>query len=206
MNNFISPQRAVGRLLPGIGLLLLTGCLALADAPLIENAAAEVEVPAEVLKAQEVTLDFLHEGAYALSPPRGATWTVEQGGPDLPEGFVFYFFTSGPSVMTVSYPENVSADTVYHVSFGDTETSLCWQANVDARGLIQETGTASELSSGENNPAALYCEAKGYEYAIMDQPAGGQCGVCVFPDESVCKGWAYLRGQCDIGDFPSSAP
>jgi len=188
-------------------LLILVGCSAppAAGGPPEESLpASETEVPAPVLKAQEAVLGFLQEGAYGISPPPGVTWTVDTGASDLPEGFVYYFFASGSSIMSITYPEAAGPDTLYHVSIGDTATGLCWQANVDSTGSIVETGTVSELSLGDANPAALFCESQGYRYEIHDQPAGGQCGVCVFPDESTCISWAYLRGQCGPGDRPAN--
>ncbi len=181
----------------------LAGCAAAPTAAPAPSPAPGPEVPAEVLAAQEAVLDFLHEGAATISPRQDAPWQVSEGGPDLPAGFAYYFFTSGSAVMTVSYPEPAGTGTIYHVSIGDTITSLCWQANVDSGGQIVETGTPSELSLGEQNPAALYCQDQGYRYEIREQQAGGQCGVCVFEDNSICNGWAYLRGQCQPGDRPA---
>ncbi|PIU88736.1 hypothetical protein COS64_02515 [archaeon CG06_land_8_20_14_3_00_37_11] len=45
------------------------------------------------------------------------------------------------------------------------------------------------------NPAAVYCEDKGYNYDIRDTPIG-QDGFCVFNDSSECSGWDYYHGEC----------
>lgn len=49
------------------------------------------------------------------------------------------------------------------------------------------------------NPAAVYCVEQGYKYEIKTNPDGSQYGVCAFPDGSECKGWAFYRGECQIG-------
>lgn len=188
-------------------LIVLVGCATASDDVLVtEETDAAVEVPPEVLRAQQAALDFLREAAYASAPPAGVPWDVTLGGDNLPAGFVIYFFTSSDSVMTVSYPDRAQAETLYHVSVGVTSSKLCWQANVDEAGHILETGAASETSLGSDNPAALYCEAQGYEYAVHEEPSGGHCGVCIFSDGSICNGWAYLRGQCQPGDRPADPP
>ncbi|MBI4360259.1 DUF333 domain-containing protein [Candidatus Micrarchaeota archaeon] len=55
--------------------------------------------------------------------------------------------------------------------------------------------TPSPGGSQLANPAAVHCAALGYENKIADG-AGGQYGVCVFPDGSSCDDWAFLRGEC----------
>ena len=50
------------------------------------------------------------------------------------------------------------------------------------------------------NPAAVYCVEQGYKYEIKTNPDGSQYGVCIFPDNSECKGWAFYRGECKIGE------
>ena len=56
------------------------------------------------------------------------------------------------------------------------------------------------------NPAAAYCEQKGYEYEIRTADDGSQSGVCVFPDGSTCDEWVYFRGECSPGAQASSTP
>lgn len=183
-------------------LLLLAAC---ATPPSTQDAdpSMVLQAPEEVTRAHDVVLDFLYEAAFALTPPENATWTLSGARPGLPEGFEYYFYSSGDAVMSVSYPEPAGPDTVYHVTIGDSVTSLCWQANVSASGEMLETGTAADLSLGDQNPAAIYCEAQGGRYEIYDEPSGGQCSRCYFDDGSYCRSWAYLRGQCQPGDFLS---
>lgn len=45
------------------------------------------------------------------------------------------------------------------------------------------------------NPAASYCAELGYTWAIMNSPEG-QCGICIFPDNSSCDEWSFYTGQC----------
>jgi putative hemolysin len=59
------------------------------------------------------------------------------------------------------------------------------------------------------NPASVYCEENGGTVAMRQDDAGGQYGVCVFPDQSECDEWAYYRGDCQTGDSlrsPSPTP
>ena len=49
---------------------------------------------------------------------------------------------------------------------------------------------------GIANPAAVYCQERGYRYEIRTASDGSQGGVCVFTDGSECEGWAYFRGEC----------
>lgn len=46
------------------------------------------------------------------------------------------------------------------------------------------------------NPASVYCEEHGGKLDIRTDAAGGQAGVCVFPNGSECDEWAYYRGEC----------
>lgn len=49
------------------------------------------------------------------------------------------------------------------------------------------------------NPASVYCEENGGTLDIREDEAGGQVGVCVFPDGSECEEWTYFRGECAPG-------
>jgi putative hemolysin len=51
------------------------------------------------------------------------------------------------------------------------------------------------LVFGLRNPAAVYCEALGYEYVIEETPEG-EVGVCKLPDDSTCTDWDFLIGKC----------
>jgi putative hemolysin len=44
------------------------------------------------------------------------------------------------------------------------------------------------------NPAAVYCKALGYEYAVEEEDEG-QRGLCVLPDGQKVDGWEFLEGK-----------
>ena len=48
---------------------------------------------------------------------------------------------------------------------------------------------------GLKNPAAVYCEALGYEYVIETWINGGQIGICKLPNNERVDAWAFLRGK-----------
>ncbi len=49
------------------------------------------------------------------------------------------------------------------------------------------------------NPAASYCENQGGEYDIREdpRPEGGQYGVCILENGTVCDEWEYYQGGCE---------
>lgn len=49
------------------------------------------------------------------------------------------------------------------------------------------------------NPASQNCIAKGGQLTMEKNGAGGEFGVCTFPDNLQCEEWAMLRGQCRSG-------
>ncbi|MBW8040065.1 MAG: DUF333 domain-containing protein [Planctomycetes bacterium] len=53
-----------------------------------------------------------------------------------------------------------------------------------------------QISIGMPNPSAVYCVKLGYTYNTVTDEKGGQYGVCIFPDNSECKGWDFYRGKC----------
>lgn len=57
---------------------------------------------------------------------------------------------------------------------------------------------AFESPVGLPNPASQFCEEQGYTLEIREG-AGGQIGVCVFPDGTECEEWAFYRGECAPG-------
>lgn len=66
-------------------------------------------------------------------------------------------------------------------------------------GVAVETPTPTPPVSGLANPAAVYCEEKGYDYEIRTAEDGSQSGVCITPDGDECDGWAFYRGTCSFG-------
>lgn len=56
------------------------------------------------------------------------------------------------------------------------------------------------------NPAAAFCQQKGYRDEIITNSDGSQAGVCVFNDGSQCDDWAFLRGECGPGTKTPGAP
>jgi len=45
------------------------------------------------------------------------------------------------------------------------------------------------------NPATVYCGFLGYTTSIEETDAG-QKGICIFPDNTSCEEWEFLRGAC----------
>ena len=60
----------------------------------------------------------------------------------------------------------------------------------------EETTIVPDAESELANPASVYCEDQGYTLEIRTDEAGGQFGVCIFPDGSECEEWAFFRGTC----------
>jgi putative hemolysin len=56
-------------------------------------------------------------------------------------------------------------------------------------------GGPTQQPAGLPNPASEYCEGQGYTLE-MRGGYGGQTGYCIFPDDSECEEWAFLRGEC----------
>ncbi len=59
--------------------------------------------------------------------------------------------------------------------------------------------SAPKDGAGLANPAAVYCQDKGYATEIRTAADGSQSGVCKFPDGSECDEWAFFRGECGPG-------
>jgi uncharacterized protein len=53
----------------------------------------------------------------------------------------------------------------------------------------------STRQAGLPNPASVNCIKRGGTLQIGDA-AGGQTGICTFPNGAQCEQWALLRGQC----------
>ncbi len=161
------------------------------------------EAPDEVIEAREAVLDFLRDGANECVPPAGVGWRASTG--NAPEGFTVYRFTTGDCLMSVSYPQPPTPETIYHVTIGDTVTGFCWQANVSARGRVVDTGAFAELLPELANAAAVHCKEQGYHYEVRTQANDIRCGVCVFPDDSYCNAWAFFQGACKPGNSSANA-
>ncbi len=184
--------------------VFLTGCAQESEAAgttaVSPAAETEIDVPAPVTAAREAALAFLREGANECVPSVVAKWQATTDPVNTPAGFSVYRFTSDECTITVSYALEPTAAPLYHVALGDVGTGFCWQAVVNANGKIQKTGNAAAVEDGPGNPAALYCQAQGYEYEIRTNDDGTQCGECVFPDGSSCKSWSLFHGECQPGD------
>ncbi len=61
---------------------------------------------------------------------------------------------------------------------------------------VEATVTAPAAGAQLPNPAAVYCQDKGYAYEIRTAADGSQSGVCILPDGTECDEWAYYRGEC----------
>ena len=59
---------------------------------------------------------------------------------------------------------------------------------------ITPTGEVSDVA----DPAAVHCEAQGYEYEIREAADGGPYGVCLSQDGSECEARAFQRGECSL--------
>lgn len=159
--------------------------------------------PAPVARAHEAVLAFLRDGAAECVPQTGVSWTIDTDSATGPAGFGVYRYSAGGCDMTIAYAEPAGDDTRYFVALGDTTTGFCWQAQVDSRGQILNTGEAAATVRA-GNPPVLYCEAQGNTYQVRPREDGTLCGVCVFPDGSICQGWDYFHGTCAPGDVPPS--
>ena len=58
-----------------------------------------------------------------------------------------------------------------------------------------------EPDTGMANPASFYCEEHGGHVEIRTDPQSNQYGVCIFDDGTECEEWAYMRGECQVGQF-----
>ncbi len=184
--------------------VLMTACDGANTAVVAEPTAADVAPPANMVAAREGVLDFLRTSANQCVPPEGAGWRAEAGGPNTPVGYDVYRFYSDECVMTISHPQSSQAEDLYHVAIGDTLTAFCWQALVGPDGTVVATGMEAQSIPGLGNPAAQFCEEQGNTFDVIERDSGGQCGVCIFPDGSMCNVWGFFHGICGPGDFPSS--
>lgn len=71
--------------------------------------------------------------------------------------------------------------------------------------LLLVAGCSSAADSANMaNPASVYCGEQGGETDIRKDADGGEVGFCQFDDGSECEEWAYFRGECKPGEFPTS--
>ncbi len=56
--------------------------------------------------------------------------------------------------------------------------------------------TTSSNPTKIGNPAAVYCQEMGYSYQTVTDGEGGETGMCLMPDATVCAAWDFLSGQC----------
>ncbi|MFN2135492.1 MAG: DUF333 domain-containing protein [Candidatus Promineifilaceae bacterium] len=194
---FAGGQGAMGALIVGCWLVimvLLPGCAQEAQAPTAVPEEAPAQTPAQVLAARRAVLNFLREGANECVPPAGVIWQEQPG--VAPAGFDVYRFDSEGCQMTISYPLPETAATLYHVTLHNRVSGFCWQANVDSKGAIAETGTAAGILPELANAAAAYCKEQGGVYEEQDQSDGVRCGMCVLADGRSCNAWAFFQGIC----------
>lgn len=50
------------------------------------------------------------------------------------------------------------------------------------------------------NPASVFCKENGGTLEMRQAADGSVAGFCLFSDGSECDEWAYLRGECKVGD------
>ena len=67
--------------------------------------------------------------------------------------------------------------------------------------VIMEVTLAACQPVGVPCPASVYCKEQGGTLELHDSPAGGQYGVCVFPDGTECEEWTFFRGECLPGQL-----
>lgn len=77
--------------------------------------------------------------------------------------------------------------------------------------MLAAAGCSSQAEPAQlANPASVHCTEQGGELDIRKDAGGGQVGYCQFDDDaslpggSECEEWAFFRGDCQKGEFPSS--
>lgn len=180
-------------------ILWVTGCTPTTNAPLLPShtPTSEIQISAPVISARDAVLDFMREGAIISVPGQDAPWHADLG--STIEGFQVYQFSGNSVFLTVSYPDEETADTIYHVTFNNSDIGVCWQANTDSKGNIVSTGLQASMFPELVTAASTYCQEQGYQYAKNPKDEENQCGTCSFPDGSACNAWAYYQGFCQPG-------
>lgn len=62
--------------------------------------------------------------------------------------------------------------------------------------LEEQSPTTTHSPVGMANPAAVYCEEHGGTHEVREDFSGGQYGVCILENGTVCDAWAYYRDEC----------
>ncbi len=183
-------------------LFALPACTDASSATAVAPTATPDEpAPAAVIRARNAVLDFLRTSANICVPPEGVHWQTSTAPEKTPAGFGIYRFYAEECTITVSYALN-EAEPLYNIALSHAVTGFCWQAVVDSAGHVVKTGNAAQIDP-VGNPAAIYCAQQGYNYEIRTLADGTECGSCVFPDGSACKGWDFFHGTCQPGDNPA---
>ena len=64
---------------------------------------------------------------------------------------------------------------------------------------MSEYSNNQSQNTGIANPASTNCIEQGGGLEVRDGLIG-QYGLCHFSDGSLCEEWAFLRGECKVGD------
>jgi putative hemolysin len=76
--------------------------------------------------------------------------------------------------------------------------------------LVGSSLSACNLPAPANanmpNPAAQFCESRGFIYQIRSDAAGNQYGVCIYSSDDECDAWAYYQGECEPQVDPTLPP
>lgn len=65
--------------------------------------------------------------------------------------------------------------------------------------LLVAAAPAAAQQPALANPASQNCVAKGGQFTMEKNGAGGAFGLCTFPDNLQCEEWAMMRGDCRTG-------
>jgi putative hemolysin len=69
------------------------------------------------------------------------------------------------------------------------------------------TTAAPAATAGLANPASVYCGERGGTLEIKKDAAGGEYGMCTFPNSTSCEEWALFRGEgCKPGVELATTP
>lgn len=80
---------------------------------------------------------------------------------------------------------------------------------IDAPITERDEETRNENPTKIANPASEKCLSLGYSLKIQKDERGGEFGICVFPDGTLCDEWEFFRGECgtrweNLPDFPKN--